>query len=89
MVVCDCILCFVQDTQIKIYPVFDYGCVCVFVCVLSGHVEKNFIYGNKTEIACQEVLLKHYLPSTTNVIQMLMRQDVSDHEQNERREHAD
>jgi hypothetical protein len=27
--------------------------------------------------------------STTNVIQMLMRQDVAGHEENERREHAD
>ena len=65
-------------------------CVCVCVCVRSVWTRrKNFIYGNKNEIACQKVLLEHYFPSTKNVTQMLMGQNVSDHEENRRREHSD
>ena len=52
MMVCDCVLCFTQDTQIKFFQCLTMDvCVCVCVCVrarararaLSGHVEKIFI----------------------------------------------
>jgi hypothetical protein len=51
--------------------------------------KKNVIEGSKTKIAYKEFVTALTSKSTTHVIQMSMRQDVADHEENERRGHAD